>query len=212
MVESLLNWNTTTTGADSHASWLATTNLINTGEDDMKGNMNLDDPDDHRELNTTVKNYVMAEFVAVPSDFDCQSHLSMREQVGIFNIKDVNLRHVQTISDAVANSPVFSTLNNALLDPTSCFFFLQLLDELNLILKKIDNPLRRGQDQYKEFAKRWRKDHLTYVRGQDVQKISFLIVNIFPLMSQNIIGEALDASNELRKYQDEINNTNYKFD
>ncbi len=175
-------------------------------------NMNIDDSEDHRELNTTVKNYVMAEFVAVPPDFDCKSHLTMREQVGIFKIKDVNLTQVQIISDAVANSPVFSTLNNALLDPSSCFFFLQLLDELNLILKKIDNPLRRSQDQYKEFAKRWQNGNHTYVRGQDVERISFLIVNIVPLMGQNIVDEALGALSELKKYQDEINNNNYKFD
>jgi hypothetical protein len=200
----------TTTGEDSRTSGLATTNIIHPGENDM--NMNIDDPEDHRELNTTIKNYVMAEFVAVPPDFDCQSHLTMREQVGIFNIKDVNLRHVQTISNAVANSPVFSTLNNALLDPSSCFFFLQLLDELNLILKKIDNPLRRTQEKYKIFAKRWQNDRLTYVRGQEVQKISFLIVNVVPLMSQNIIDEAWGALDDLKKYQDEINNNNFKVD
>lgn len=175
-------------------------------------NMNYDDPEDHRELNTFVKNYVMAEFVAVPSDFNCQSHLSMREQVGMFSMKRVNIDQVKVISDAVANSPVFSTMNNATLDPYSCFFYLQLLKELNLVLTKIDNPLRRSQEEYKKFAERWRNNRQTYVRGQDVERISFLIINIFPMMGQNIIGEALDAANELRKYQDEINNNNYKFD
>jgi len=175
-------------------------------------NMNIDNPDDHRELNTRLKNYVMAEFVAVPPDFDYRSHLTMREQIGIFNIKDVNLSQVDIISSAVANSAVFSTLNNALLEPKSCFFFLQLLSELNLILKKIDNPVRRNQDQYEAIAKRWNDGRYTYVRGQEVERISFLIVNIVPLMGQNIIDEALGALNELKKYQDEINNNNYKFD
>jgi hypothetical protein len=198
------------TGADFQQSELATTNLIHPGEDDM--NMNLDDPHDHRELNTHIKNYVMAEFVAVPPDFDFKSHLTMREQVGMFKIKDVNLKQVKIISDAVAHSPVFSTLNNALLDPKSCFFFLQLMAELNLVLKKIDNPLRRSQEQYKEFAKRWQSDHNTYVRGQDVERISFLIINVVPLLDQTIIDEAWESLTELKKYQDEINNTNYKFD
>ena len=174
--------------------------------------MNLDESNDHRELNTHVKNYVMAEFVAVPPDFDFKSHLTMREQVGMFKIKDVNLSQVKIISDAVANSPVFSTLNNALLHPTSCFFFLQLMTELNLVLKGIDNPLRRSQEQYKGFAKRWEKDHRTYVRGQDIERISFLIINIVPLLDQTIINEAWESLRELKKYQNEINNTNYKFD
>lgn len=174
--------------------------------------MNLDNNNDVRELNAHVKNYVMAEFVAVPPDFDFKSHLTMREQVGMFNIKDVNLSQVKIISEAVTNSPVFSTLNNALLDPRSCFFFLQLMSELNLILKGIDNPLRRSQEQYKGFAKRWKSDHRTYVRGQDIERISFLIINIVPLLDQTIINEAWESLTELKKYQDEINNTNYKFD
>ncbi len=175
-------------------------------------NMNIDDPQDHRELNTHVKNYVMAEFVAVPPDFDFKSHLTMREQVGMFKIKDVNLTQVKIISDAVTNSPVFSTLNNALLDPTSCFFFLQLMVELNLVLKKIDNPLRRSQEQYKQFAKRWKSDQRTYVRGQNIEKISFLIVNVVPLLDQTIIDEAWESLTELKKYQNEINKMNCKFD
>jgi len=175
-------------------------------------NMNYDDPNDHRELNTRVKNYVMAEFVAIPPDFDCMSHLSMREQVGIFEIKDVNLDQVKLISDAVKGSPVFSTLNNAVLNPKSCFFYLQLLNELNLVIKGIDNPLRRSREQYKEFAKRWQEDRLTYMRGQEVQRISFLVVNIVPLLDQKIIDEAWDAIIELNAFQKEIDKNNYKFD
>jgi len=174
--------------------------------------MNIDDVDDHRELNTTIKNYVMAEFVAVPQDFDLKSHLTMREQVGIFNIKDINLEQVNIISTSVANSPVFSTLNNALLDPVACFFYLQLLGELKLILKEIDNPLRRSQQEYIKFAEHWKKDRLTYVRGQDVLRISFLIVNVVPLLSQNIIDEAWTALEELQLYQKDIDATNPKFD
>lgn len=175
-------------------------------------NMNLDDPTDRRELNTNIKNYIMAEFVAVPPDFDIKSHLSMRERVGIFNIKDVNMKHVNLISEAVTHSPIFSTLNNATLHPRSCFFFLQLLWELGLVLKSIDNPLRRGQEEYKDFAKRWEDDMRTFVRGQEVEKISFMIVNIVPLLDQNVINEAWDALNDLKRFQEEVNNTNYKFD
>jgi len=174
--------------------------------------MNLDDSQNYREMNTHVKNYVMAEFVAVPPDFDFKSHLTMREQIGMFKIKDVNLSQVKIISDSVANSPVFSTLNNALLHPRSCFFFLQLMTELKLVLKGIDNPLRRSQEQYKQFAERWESDHRTYVRGQDIERISFLIINIVPLLDQTIIDEAWESLSELKKYQDEINNTNYQFD
>ncbi len=175
-------------------------------------NMNLDDPDDHRELNTHVHNYVMAEFVAVPPGFDFKSHLTMREQIGIFKVKDINLSQVGIISDAVANSAVFSTMNNAELNPRSCLFFLQLLGELSLILKGIDNPLRRTQEQYIQFAKRWEDNRRTYIRGQEVDRISFLIVNVVPLLNQTTIDEAWTAIEELQTYQNEINKETTKFD
>jgi len=175
-------------------------------------NMNLDDSDDHRELNVHIKNYVMAEFVAVPPDFDCISHLSMREHVGIFSVKDVDIKQVKIISDAVASSPAFTSMNNATIHPASCFFFLQLMSELNLILKSIDNPLRRNQEEYKAFAKRWEHDHVSYIRGQDIERISFLIVNIVPLLGQNIIDEAWESIIELNQFQKEINENNYKLE
>jgi hypothetical protein len=168
--------------------------------------------EDNHELNFRMKNYVMAEFVAVPADFDCKSHLSMREHVGIFPVKDANLTQVGIISTAVTNSAVFTSMNNPSIHPKSCFFFLQLMSELNLILKRIDNPLRRTQDQYKEFAKRWQDDRNNYVRGQEVERISFLIVNIVPLLNQNIIDEAWDAILDLNKFQKEIDEINYNFD
>jgi hypothetical protein len=175
-------------------------------------NMNLDDPHDHQELNLTIENYVMAEFVAVPPDFDIKSHLTMREQVGLFKVEEIDLNQLEIISSAVANSPVFSTMNNATLNPKSCFFFLQLMTELNLVLKKIDNPIRRAQGDYEWWVKQWTNQDFNYVRGQDVKRMSFLIVNVVPLMSQSIIDEAWTALEELQKYQTEINKSNPKFD
>ena len=86
------------------------------------------------------------------------------------------------------------------------------MGELNLILKKIDNPLRRSQEEYKKFSERWEKNRTTYVRGQDVDRISFVIVNIVPLLNQSIIDEAWDAILDLNQFQKELNETNYKFD
>lgn len=174
--------------------------------------MNEETADNSRELNLRIKNYVMAEFVAVPPGFDLQSHLSMREHVGLFEVKGIDIEKVGILSDAIANSAVFSTLNNALLPPDICFFYLQLLSELNLILKKIDNPLRRSQEEYKEFAKRWHQDRRNFFRGQEVERMSFLIVNVCHLFNQSIIDEAWDSVIEVMKYQEEINSMNYKLD
>lgn len=171
-------------------------------------NMNIDDASDHRELNTNIDNYVVAEFVAVPENFDLDAHLSMREQVGIFSVNQINTNQVHIISQGVVNSPVFSTMNNALLSPQSCMFYLLLLDELGLILKKVDNPFRRLNNNYIDFMKHWDDQRYNYVRGQDVLRISFLIINIVPLLQQNVIDEAVKAANNIIKYQEEINQFN----
>ena len=179
--------------------------------------MNQDDPHDphdHRELNTSIKNYVMAEFVAVPPDFDLHSHLSMREQVGIFEVKDMDLAQAGIFVDGIKSSAVFNTMNNALINPNICFFVLQLFQELGLILKTIDNPMRRSmnKDEYMMWAKHWATDKSNYVRGQEVQRISFLMINVVHLFQDEVYEEALKAMDEVTKYQQEINSTNYKFD
>ena len=78
------------------------------------GNMNLDNPQDAAELNTYIKEYFMVEFVAIPPDFDINNYLTLREQVGQFDNKDVILNQVKKIADAIKFSPVTSLLNNSL--------------------------------------------------------------------------------------------------
>lgn len=169
--------------------------------------MNLDNARDRRELNIKVENYVVAEFVAIPPDFKIESHLHLRENFGIFEIDDIHLKQVGIISDVVKNSAVFSSMNNALLDPKCCMFFLYILTELGLILSKVDNPIRRSNhDTYIEFTKRWAKENdRTYIRGQEVMRISFLIVNIVHLLSEEIVGQAMEAVKSVQKYQIDIN-------
>jgi len=176
--------------------------------------MNLDDPNDHRELNTVVENYVMAEFVAIPPDFDIHSHLSMREQVGIYDIKHMDLSKAEVFTDAIKNTVVFNSMNNALIDPNICFFVLQLFQDLGLILKKVDNPMRRGMngEAFEDWSKRWETGRHNYIRGQEVLRMSFLIVNVVHLFQDEIYEEAIKAMEEVHKYQNEVSSMNYNLD
>jgi hypothetical protein len=210
-VLSSLNLNTKTTGAGKSTSGSANINLMPSGG---AMNMNQDDPYDHRELNTVVQNYVMAEFVAVPPDFDLHSHLSMREHVGIYAVKNMDLDKAIVFIDSIKNAPVFNSMNNAMIDPNICFFVLQLFQELGLILKTIDNPMRRSmnKDEYIEWAKRWETGRHNYVRGQEVLRISFLIVNVVHLFQEKVYEEAIKAMEEVVAYQQEIDSMNYNLD
>ena len=184
---------------------LNNTNLIHPGENDM--NMNLDNEQDFRELNTLVKNYFTVEFVAIPSDFDISSYLSLRESAGIFgDFKEVNLSQVKMIMMGIQNSPVFAVLNNTMLSPSSCMYVLSVLNDLGLVIKSIHNPIRKDRDDYKEFLKRFERNNgqFTYIRGQEMERINFVIINVCLMMSDEIIGEAMEIAIKTQKYQKEL--------
>ena len=173
--------------------------------------MNLDDPDEGRELSTYVENYLLTEFVAVPPDFDIESHLSMREHVGIFQVSKLNRNQLILIADSIKSSAIFSSMNNALMNPKHFYFILQLFSELNLIIKKVDNPLRRykSDEVYLDFAKRWEEERSTLIRGQDVKRVSFVIINLFHIFQDDVIGETWSTVQEIQKFQEEINSMTF---
>ena len=162
---------------------------------------------DHR--NRFIENYMTIEFVAIPPDFDIVSYLSMREQAGIFESKKINVEHLKIIAEGVKSSPVFMMLNNIRIDPITCLYFLKIINELGLVLKSLYNPMRENIDQYiKQFILRETVEpyttHKTFIKGQQVQTINFAIVNIFPMMNEDVINESMQIAAELQKYQTDL--------
>jgi len=177
-------------------------------------NTNTDDCYDHtydREevVNSRIDNYFTVEFVAIPPDFDISNYLSLREQAGIFgDLKNVNLDQVRKIADGAKFSPVFSVLNNAQLSVESCLYFLYVVNELGLVVKSIHNPIRKSSSSYKGFLS-WHnesKGNHMYISGQAVKRINIIIINIFPLMNQDVIDEAMGIAANLQEYQKEVDN------
>ena len=177
---------------------------------------NIDDPYNHvrDEANSIIDNYFTVEFVAIPPDFDISNYLSLREQAGIFgDFKNVNLSQVRKIADGAKFSPVFSVLNNSSLSIDSCLYFLYVINELGLIVKSIHNPVRTSASSYKDFLE-WHNNadgDYMYIRGQTTKRINIVIVNIFPLMNQNVITEAMEIAVKLQEYQLEVDTNLRKF-
>jgi len=171
--------------------------------------MNLDDEEDRRELSLRVENYFMVEFVAIPPDFDICKHLTLREHVGLFDNNKIQLNKIKIIAESIKHSPVLCLLNNALLDQTAGIYLLSILSELGLVVTTIENPLRKSMENYKSFLKRYSENknqgYLTHIRGQDVTRVNIVIINIFPMMSQKVIDEAMDIATKLQKYQHAVN-------
>jgi len=168
------------------------------------GNMNDDDPEDHRDMNTSVKEYLMVEVVAAPPNFEITNHLKMREAAGIFDHEDVNLRQLVIISEAVKATPIFSILNNPLINPHTCMYYLHIMGQLGLIIKSVDNPVKRDREEYETFLKRWKKGRHVYVRGQDVLRMNFIIINLVPMYQQHVMDEAVKAVESVLEHTDAV--------
>lgn len=173
-------------------------------------NMNLDDQHDRAELSIYLEDYLMVEFVAVPPEFDIGNYLTLREHTGIFDNKVMTLDQVIKIAEAIRYSPIVSLMNNALLDVRVGCYLLSILDELGLILKSVHNPLRKDGFGYKEFLKRYidnnKEKHVrpTYMRGQEAKRVNIVVVNIFQMMNQNVMDEAIQIAKNMQVHQKEV--------
>jgi len=154
---------------------------------------------DHQ--NEYVKDYMTVEIVAIPPDFDILNYLSLREQAGIFKNKKINKQHLEIIAEGVKASPVFSMLNNIRIDPATCLYFLKVIHELGLVLKSLYNPMRNHIDMYLEQME---ERGQVYIRGQRTETVNFTIINIFPMMNDDVISEAMSIATKLHEYQIEV--------
>jgi len=158
------------------------------------------------DANSLVENYMTIEFVAIPPDFDIMNYLSLREQANIFSLKHVNLKHLEIIADGVKSSPVFSMLNNIRIEPTTCLYFLKVIHELGLVLKTLHNPIRSNIDHVLQHLDKMGKSKYdeVFIRGQTAKRVNFTIINIFPMMNEEIIHEAMSIAQKLQEYQKEV--------
>ncbi|MFW9871862.1 MAG: hypothetical protein ACFFG0_02085 [Candidatus Thorarchaeota archaeon] len=157
-----------------------------------------------------VKDYFLIEFVAVPQEFDIGSYLTLREHIGQFNDAPVDLTTIKKIMDGIRYSPVCSLLHNALLPPETGLYVLSILDELNLVIRSIPNPLRSAwsRSDYKNMIGRIteskQRRYRIHIGGQDAEKVNLVIVNLFPMLQKHVLDEAAKISKSLEKYQKEV--------
>jgi hypothetical protein len=160
--------------------------------------------------NFTIDNYTLAEFVCVPPNFDVEFYMSMHERIGIFETDKIKKHDVKIIVDAIKSNVLFTTMNNPNIHPNSCFFILSLFQDLDLIIKSIDNPLRRSMDKhvYQNFSKRWETDRYN-VRGDNVSRISFLVFNIYYIFSDNVYDEVITRAKKVEEMQKSIDKIDF---
>jgi len=151
-------------------------------------------------FNNNVNDYTLLDFVAIPPGFKIESFFGLREHAGIVENESVDINQVKKICIAVSCSPVFASLNNHRLSVSSCLYFLSLLDELNLIVRSIPNPLRVQGDTYKSHIND-KEPNRVFIRRQVAKNMNFIIVNVCQLLTQDIIDDAIDTANKAAETQ-----------
>lgn len=149
-------------------------------------------------FNINVDGYTLLDFVAIPPGFKIESFFGLREHAGIVEHESVSINQVKKLCIAVSCSPVFASLNNHRISVSSCLYFLSLLDELNLIVRSIPNPLRIQGDTYKSHIN---DKERVFIRRQIASNMNFIIVNVCQLLTQDIIDDAIDTANKAAETQ-----------
>lgn len=167
------------------------------------GNMNEDRPQDGLTL-APIKEYLMVEAVAIPPDFQIENHLKMREAAGIFENEHINLKQLALISEGVKSSAIFASLNNPLIEPHTCMYFLHIMEELKLVVTSVDNPVKRNRQEYNKFLEQWSQQQVNFVRGQDVYRMNFIVINLYKLYQQKVMDEVVEAVNQIIQHGEDV--------
>jgi len=144
-------------------------------------------------------NFTILEVVAIPANFDISSFLSLREQHGMSRYDGLDLEQVKFLAESAKNSPILALFDNKLRSG-SVLYLLSILEELNLVVKSIHNPIRKTYQQYENFL-----DYNLRMAPEDRYSLNIILINIFLFVGDEIIKESLEIAMNLQKYQVELN-------
>ncbi len=153
-----------------------------------------------RDYNAWGEQRVIIECVALPPELDLNTFLSIPESVGRFPDSRMNKKQIFLIGTSIQSSPIF-TLTNA--KPSvfiSCITFLKILQELDLTVQGISN-VKSSNIKYDDFISSL--DPLTK-DDELFSEIVVVVINLFPLISENIMEGALGSILKLEEFQTEV--------
>jgi hypothetical protein len=173
-------------------------NVPKTPIDELEEDTHMLTQDDIRDIPVAV------DFVAVPSSFDIDLVLSMREGAGMFDGKETNLEHVKFVAETVAASPFTILSKTPDITVQSAFFCLEIFRELGLT---IDSNYSEAQDS-KFRGRKWEMEskHYEYQRGHIAQSAFLIvIVNVYRLIEEGIMDKVSDAIDSMQERVDKMN-------
>ena len=135
---------------------------------------------------------VVVEFVAVPSTFDIELFLSMRESAGMFEGEETNMEHIKFVAETVKASPYFILSKVPEITIQSAFFCLEIFRQAGLT---IDSNYSEAWDS--KFRGRTWEHHVKHDFVYDSGHISqtafvMVIVNLYRFVEEGIMTPIIE--------------------
>ena len=134
---------------------------------------------------------VVVEFFAVPSTFDIELNLSMRESAGMFDGKETNLDHVKFVANTIKESPYFVLSKVPEVTIQSAFLCLEIFREIGLT---VDSNYSEAYDS-KFRGRTWEREaKLFEYESGNIGQSAFvvIIVNLYNLVERNELQKVIE--------------------
>jgi len=158
---------------------------------------------DHRRMSHNI-HPVHIEFVAIPSYFDVDSYLSIREITGQFMSQDITLESVTLIAEAVKEGPVLTLSSPTGTYCASALFFIEILKQIGLTMKAFSNFLPTEIKSYESIL----KNHtFKNADGKPVMNMTIIFINLYKLVETNILSPVIEQLVKAEEYAGEMDDT-----
>jgi hypothetical protein len=147
---------------------------------------------------------VHIEFVAIPSYFDINSYLSMREVTGMFMSHDITLKSVTLIAEAVKEGPVFTLSSPTGTYCASALFVIEIFKQVGLTIKAFSNFLPVDIKSYESILK---NTTFKNADGKPTIDMTVIFINLYKLVEEGVLGPVIESIIRAEDYAGELEDT-----
>jgi len=147
---------------------------------------------------------VHVEFLAVPSYFELEHYLSIREVTGIFMSHEITLASVQLISSAIKEGPVFTLSSPTGTYAAAAIFTIEIFKQAGLQIKSFSNFMPTDVRSYESILK-----HSTFTNrdGKPVIDMTFNFINLYKCVEEGVLEPVIAAVQAAEEYANDMTDT-----
>jgi len=158
---------------------------------------------DYRRVERTI-HPVHVEFLSIPSYFDINHYLTIREVTGQFMSHEITLESVTLIADAIKEGPVFTLSSPSGKYAASAIFAIEIFKKAGLQIQAFSNFMPIDVNSYESILSNSR---FTKEDGTPVINMSFNFINLFKCIEEGIMEPVIQAVQNAEEYANDMAET-----